>query len=67
MRQPETTLRSAQSADVGDSDTRAARDELGQMRQIGGDDQYRRHPVGSFRLLRCLYRGRRHHCVHRLL
>jgi hypothetical protein len=36
----------AELADVRNGDTGPACDELGQMRHVGGDDQYRGHPVG---------------------
>src|ERR1039457_4352758 len=57
----------AELADVRNGHTDPAGDEPGQMRDIGGDDQHGRRPVGRFRLRGRLYRGRGDHCVHGLL
>ena len=41
-----------------DRNAGTAGDEPGQIRQIGGDDQYGRHLISRFRLLRLRYRCR---------
>jgi hypothetical protein len=66
-RAADASLRAAQPADVHDGHARPARYQPGQMRHIGGNDQNRCHPIGSLGLLGLVYRGRGHHCVHRLL
>jgi predicted DNA-binding transcriptional regulator YafY len=59
--------RSAKLADMYDSHTGPARDQLGLVRHIGGDDQHRCDLVGRLGLLGLFYRGRGHHRIHRLL